>query len=122
MLQLSKDNSELREKRITLETLLVLETEEMAELDQTYADLHERLVRLAMQREELVRQQTSRGFLPPPYLSCGQRESIASIKELSAVSHLEKSVLSGELKKFTSTLLESDAQPQGQPNGAYWRF
>lgn len=55
LLALNKDNDELREKRTTLEALLVLEREEMADLEKAHEDLQASLVRLATEKDQLVR-------------------------------------------------------------------
>lgn len=45
----------MREKRTTLEALLVLEKEEMTDLQKAHEDLQSSLVRLATEKEQLVR-------------------------------------------------------------------
>jgi hypothetical protein len=54
LLLLNKDNDELREKRTTLEALLVLEREEMADLQKAHTDLQAGLVDLATETQQLV--------------------------------------------------------------------
>ncbi len=54
LLQLNKDNEELREKRTTLEALLVLEREDMADLQKAHTDLQASLVEVATEKQQLV--------------------------------------------------------------------
>lgn len=51
---MNKDNDELREKRTTLEALLVLEKEEMTDLRKAHDDLQANLIQLATEKEQLV--------------------------------------------------------------------
>jgi hypothetical protein len=119
LLQLNKDNEELREKRTTLEALLVLEREDMADLQKAHTDLQANLVELATEKQQLVYRfpstQPSDGDVSPRTCAHAQSDNIAQLKELAAQSQLEKSVLSSELKTLVSSLQETDkSHPQAK--------
>lgn len=54
LMNLNKNNDQLREKRTTLEALLVLEKEEMVGLEKVLDELQAGLVKLATEKEQLV--------------------------------------------------------------------